>query len=176
MPDGFVFHVKLFGVFCGVGVLLNALPRTAMPCIQPVIVARGNAARVGVDDLPGAAVDALSWSRFHEALQPLRDAGKLGAIVVQFQNPFWPSSANRRIVEGVRRRLDGALQIALELRCRGWSVEAELPGTLAWMRSQRPHLARRRRRPQARRRRSPTARRRALRPARRSSGCSSLCT
>ena len=135
VPDGFVFHVKLFGLFCGVGVPLNALPRTVreMPCMAAV-VARGNAARVGVDDLPGAAVDAL-WARFHEALQPLRDAGKLGAIVVQFQNSFWPSSANRRIVEGVRRRLDGALQIALELRCRGWFAEAELPGTLAWMRS-----------------------------------------
>ena len=135
VPDGFVFHVKLFGLFCGVGVPLNALPRTVreMPCMA-AIVARGNAARVGVDDLPGAAVDAL-WARFHEALQPLRDAGKLGAIVVQFQNSFWPSSANRRIVEGVRRRLDGALQIALELRCRGWFAEAELPGTLAWMRS-----------------------------------------
>ena len=135
VPDGFVFHVKLFGVFCGVGVPLNALPRTVreMPCMA-AIVARGNAVRVGVDDLPGAAVDMV-WSRFHEALQPLRDAGKLGAIVVQFQNSFWPSSANRRIVEGVRRRLDGALQIALELRCRGWFAEAELPGTLAWMRS-----------------------------------------
>ena len=135
VPDGFVFHVKLFGLFCGVGVPLNALPRTVreMPCMA-AIVTRGNAARVGVDDLPGAAVDAL-WARFHEALQPLRDAGKLGAVVVQFQNSFWPGSANRRIVEGVRRRLDGALQIALELRCRGWFAEAELPGTLAWMRS-----------------------------------------
>ena len=42
VPDGFVFHVKLFGVFCGVGVPLNALPRTVreMPCMA-AIVARG---------------------------------------------------------------------------------------------------------------------------------------
>ena len=176
VPDGFVFHVKLFGLFCGVGVPLNALPRTVreMPCMA-AIVARGNAARVGVDDLPGAAVDAL-WARFHEALQPLRDARKLGAIVVQFQNSFWPSSANRRIVEGVRRRLDGALQIALELRHRGWFAEAELPGTLAWMCSlgrtslvAADDLKHETLQPDARRRDRQLGRGR-------SSGCSSRCT
>src|ERR1700704_635697 len=39
------------------------------------------------------------WDRFREGLQPLQDAGKLGAIVFQFPKWFLPSPASYRFLE-----------------------------------------------------------------------------
>ena len=147
VPDGFVFHVKLFGLFCGVGVPLNALPRTVreMPCMA-AIVARGGA-RVGVDACRAPRSTRCGPLPRGAAAAARRRQAR--AIVVQYQNSFWPSSANRRIVEGVRQRLDGALQITLgsgaAAGCGGGAAGDARVDALA-----RRHLARGRRRPQTR--------------------------
>jgi uncharacterized protein YecE (DUF72 family) len=136
VPPGFIFHVKCFGLFCGVAVQLGALPRSVreMPCMAPCIAARGsNSSRIGVDELPTAALEAL-WALFHDALRPLRDARKLGAVVVQYQNSFAPSAPNRELVEECRRRLGGSVHVALEFRNRCWFADARLEETLRWIR------------------------------------------
>src|SRR5437773_89012 len=55
------------------------------------------------------------WDRFREGLQPLQDAGKLGAIVFQFPKWFLPSPASYRFMEDLREWLPD-FRIAIEFR------------------------------------------------------------
>jgi uncharacterized protein YecE (DUF72 family) len=62
------------------------------------------------------------WDRFREGLQPLQDAGKLGAIVFQFPKWFLPSPAAYRFMEDLREWLPDS-GIAIEFRQVSWMKE-----------------------------------------------------
>src|SRR2546423_2307972 len=62
------------------------------------------------------------WDRFREGLQPLQDAGKLGAVVFQFPKWFLPSQSAYRFMEDLREGLP-AFGIAIEFRRKLWRVE-----------------------------------------------------
>ncbi len=62
------------------------------------------------------------WDRFREGLQPLQDAGKLGAIVFQFPKWFLPSPASYRFIEDLREWLPD-FGIAIEFRQKLWMTE-----------------------------------------------------
>ena len=131
-PPGFTFHVKAFGIFCHTNVPVNSLPRAIreLPCMQP----HAGVARVGLEALPAAAVDAL-WRSFHASLEPLAAAGKLGLVIFQFQSSFAPSPTNRALIAACRDRLDAQLLMAVEFRNRAWFDEAHLPMTLDFLRA-----------------------------------------
>lgn len=59
------------------------------------------------------------WDRFREGMQPLHDAGKLGAIVFQFPRWFLPSPASYRFMEDLREWLPD-FRIAIEFRQVSW--------------------------------------------------------
>src|SRR5207248_7376871 len=59
------------------------------------------------------------WDRFREGLQPLHDAGKLGAIVFQFPKWFLPSPSAYRFMEDLREWLPD-FGIAIEFRQASW--------------------------------------------------------
>lgn len=59
------------------------------------------------------------WDRFREGLQPLQDAGKLGAIVFQFPKWFLPSPNAYRFLEDLREWLPD-FGIAVEFRQASW--------------------------------------------------------
>jgi uncharacterized protein YecE (DUF72 family) len=62
------------------------------------------------------------WDRFREGLQPLHDAGKLGAILFQFPKWFLPSPASYRFMEDLREWLPD-FGIAIEFRQVSWMKE-----------------------------------------------------
>lgn len=62
------------------------------------------------------------WDRFREGLQPLQDAGKLGAVVFQFPKWFLPSAASYRFMEDLREWLPD-FGIAIEFRQVAWMKE-----------------------------------------------------
>src|SRR5256884_9104449 len=62
------------------------------------------------------------WDRFRAGLQPLQDAGKLGAIVFQFPKWFLPSPASYRFMEDLREWLPD-FRIAIEFRQASWLKE-----------------------------------------------------
>ena len=62
------------------------------------------------------------WDRFREGLQPLQDAGKLGAIVFQFPKWFLPSPASYRFMEDLREWLPD-FGISIEFRQALWMKE-----------------------------------------------------
>jgi uncharacterized protein YecE (DUF72 family) len=62
------------------------------------------------------------WDRFRDGLQPLQDAGKLGAVVFQFPKWFLPSQSAYRFMEDLREWLPD-FGIAIEFRQVSWMKE-----------------------------------------------------
>ena len=78
-PDGFTFNIKAFSMLTGHPTKVSAIykdlrPETEKKNVYPA-------------DLPPQAYEEI-WSRFLSALDPLVEAGKLGALLFQFP-PWW---------------------------------------------------------------------------------------
>jgi uncharacterized protein YecE (DUF72 family) len=72
-------------------------------------------------------VDALL-----EAVEPLEQAGKLGAFLLQLTPAFSPHEHDLDELTGLIERL-APRQLALELRHRGWVKEKRVEQTLGWL-------------------------------------------
>jgi uncharacterized protein YecE (DUF72 family) len=72
------------------------------------------------------------WDRFREGLQPLQDAGKLGAIVFQFPKWFLPSPSAYRFMEDLREWLPD-FGIAIEFRQALWMKESRRERVLEFL-------------------------------------------
>ncbi len=123
-PEDFVIHVKAFGVLTRHPVKLEQLPpdlRDGMP-----VDARGRV------DRPPREQRASVFRRFHEMLEPLRTAGKLGGIL--FQLPpyvvFRPSSLE--YLEWAQAELRGDLML-VEFRHRSWLEDENQAETLRFL-------------------------------------------
>jgi probable DNA metabolism protein len=126
-PDGFTFDVKAHGLMTGHTADLRRLPdwlRRALP--------RASGERVWGRALPEALLDEV-WVRFLHALEPLREAGKLGAILLQFPRWFTPSRDSAEWLRRARERL-GEIPGAVELRQRDWMNDRLADRTLGLLR------------------------------------------
>jgi len=129
-PDGFTFDVKAHALMTGQPSEVSRLPkelRAALPA------ALANKARVYASELPAEVRDAV-WSSFLEALIPLRDTGRLGAILLQFPRWVVPSRSNAELIANARSRLAG-WRAAVELRNRAWFDERTRHRTLEFLRN-----------------------------------------
>jgi len=81
------------------------------------------------------APDALdeAWLRFTDALTPLEEAGKLGAVLLQYPPWFTTKRANREELGRARERL-GATRASVELRSPTWFSPDDLDRTLGTLR------------------------------------------
>lgn len=125
-PEDFLFNVKAFRALTG-----HQTPRRALP---PDILRALNLPAEGppvyANKLPPEIVDEL-WRRYLEALEPLRTAGKLGALHFQFPPWFTAKRESYDYLLEVRRRLADYL-VAVEFRHRSWMTESQRPATLAF--------------------------------------------
>jgi uncharacterized protein YecE (DUF72 family) len=80
----------------------------------------------------GPAVTDEAWQRFSAALEPLRSAGKLGAILLQFP-PWFPISKARRdyIVASAERAAPD--RVCVEFRNRTWMTPDNQEETLGFL-------------------------------------------
>lgn len=114
-PDDFVFDIKAFALMTGHAAETKRLPdwlRRALPRSMA-----GNE-RIYAKDLPTKVVDDV-WQRFQHALTPLRDAGKLGPILLQFPRWFAPTRESADALRTARERL-GESCAAVEFRNPDW--------------------------------------------------------
>jgi uncharacterized protein YecE (DUF72 family) len=123
-PEDFVMHVKAFGVLTRHPVKLEQLPpdlRDGMP-----VDARGRV------DRPKREQRAAVFERFHEALEPLRAAGKLGGILFQLPQyvTFKPYSFD--YLEWAQEQLGGDLML-VEFRHRSWLEDENRAETLRFL-------------------------------------------
>ena len=90
-------------------------------------------ARLYAKDLPDELRDDV-WAWFADGLEPLKDAGQLGSILLQYPRWFFTSSENRdAIEEAVGRLREAGMTGAVEFRSATWFNEKNLERTLVFL-------------------------------------------
>lgn len=126
-PEGFIFNVKAFRLFTGHQTSPAVLHKDLQLALGP------NAPRMlYYQDTPGEIRDEL-WKRFVEALAPLRQAGKLGAVHFQFAPWLLRNRNGMAHVRHCVERMPGHL-LAVEFRNKSWFDGDKLEQTLAFER------------------------------------------
>jgi uncharacterized protein YecE (DUF72 family) len=123
-PDGFVMHVKAFGVMTRHPVKIDQLPpdlRDEAPADQ-----RGRIER------PSREFRAEIFSRFLDALEPLRSAGKLGGLLFQFPPYVVPKESSLDYLAWAREQV-GDDRMLVEFRHRAWYEEDQREETLRFL-------------------------------------------
>ena len=128
-PDAFTFDVKAHALMTGQPSEVNRLPRELREAL-PADLARRQ--RIYATDLPDAIRDEV-WRSFLQALAPLRDAGRLGAILMQYPKWVVPSRESAALIEDAARRLEG-WSAAVEFRHRLWLEDRLRERTLGLLR------------------------------------------
>jgi uncharacterized protein YecE (DUF72 family) len=112
-PDGFTFNVKAFSLFTQ-----HPTPVRALPTDLREAAGQAGKDRVYLKDVdPDVAGQA--WDRFLAALEPLREAGKLGAILLQFPPWFPISRANKEYIVACADRA-APRRVCVEFRNHTW--------------------------------------------------------
>lgn len=114
-PDGFTFDVKAFALMTGQPSEVKRLPKDIRESLPEALRAKP---RVYAEHMPAELVDEV-WARFLDAIRPLHDAGKLGAVLLQFPRWIVPSKKAAALIEDAARRL-GDVPAAVELRNHRW--------------------------------------------------------
>lgn len=128
-PAGFTFNVKAHALMTGQPTEVARLPKEIKAALPEALAKK---TRVYAADLPDSILDGV-WYLFLDALEPLRDSGKMGALLLQFPKWVAPTRESAAIIEDARRRLEG-WQVAVEFRNRAWLEQRLRDRTLALLR------------------------------------------
>ena len=140
-PPGFVFHVKAFGMMTRHPVRAEQLP--------PDLRAEAPVDDRGRVDHPSRELRGEVFTRFRAALEPLREAGKLGGILMQFPSYITRKQASLEYLEWAKERLGGD-EMMVEFRHRSWLEPEHAQDTLAFLRCARGDVCHGRRAPHRR--------------------------
>jgi uncharacterized protein YecE (DUF72 family) len=123
-PDGFTFNIKAFSMLTGHPTKVSAIYKDLRP--------ETDKKNVYPADLPPQAYEEI-WSRFLSALDPLVEAGKLGALLFQFP-PWWGIRRdNKDYLREVAARCR-PLRPAFEFRNASWFDGDNAEETLEFLR------------------------------------------
>ena len=114
-PPDFTMNVKAYSLLTGHPTRPESLWPDLREAIKPEHVAKRNVYAAHLDD------DAVeeAWRRFEAALEPLRRAGKLGAVLLQYPDWFTAKRSSRQQLAAVRERWPD-LPLCVELRSPTW--------------------------------------------------------
>jgi uncharacterized protein YecE (DUF72 family) len=124
-PDGFTFDVKLHQLLSRHSTPLKLLP--AMLQRQAEVDAKGKVKLT--PELEGAMIE-----QFLRPIEILRDARKLGALLLQLSPAFSPKRHQLNELDDLLGALEGN-QVAIELRNRNWVEGDQLKSTLDFLRA-----------------------------------------
>ena len=116
-PEGFIFHIKVYGVMTGHAVD----PRTLPPDILAEVPHSDRSQRAVFVKAPRLV--ELITDRFIEALYPLLSRGKLGVMVYQFPPWFTYKPENLDFILA-RKAVLGRYKMAVEFRHGSWYTPA----------------------------------------------------
>lgn len=119
-PAHFTFHVKAHALMTGQPTEVARLPESLVDALPAALAAKP---RLYAKDLPLVLHDAV-WAHFIDALSPLREAGKLGGILLQYPRWFLPTPENKDLLAESAARLAG-IPATVELRNRLWFRSVE---------------------------------------------------
>jgi uncharacterized protein YecE (DUF72 family) len=121
-PKGFTFNIKAFS-------LLTQHPTKTEAIYKDLDVP--DKRNVYAKDLKAEVLDEV-WDRFLSALQPLHDAGKLGALLFQFPPWFIIGRKNRDYILECAKR-SAPVPILVEFRHKSWLSDRNRDETLEFL-------------------------------------------
>src|SRR5216110_1403730 len=123
-PNDFVMHVKAFGLMTRHPVKLESLP--------PDLRDEAPTDDKGRVERPSREFRGEVFRRFLEALEPLRETGKLGGILFQFPSYVVHKPVSFEYLEWAQEQLRGA-EMLVEFRHRSWLEEDVRAEVLAFL-------------------------------------------
>jgi len=123
-PNGFVMHVKAFGLMTRHPVKLESLP--------PDLREEAPTDDKGRVERPSREFRGEVFRRFLEALEPLRSAGKLGGILFQFPSYVVYKDRSLEYLQWAREQL-GDDEMLVEFRHVSWLDDEHRDGTLRFL-------------------------------------------
>ena len=127
-PKGFIFNIKAFSLFTQHPTRIAALPKDLRPAAEKA--SKGKASVYLKDVDPEVASQA--WERFLSALEPLRQTGRLGAILFQFPQWFPIGRARKDYIVWCAERV-APRQVCIEFRNKTWMSEQNREETLTFL-------------------------------------------
>ena len=127
-PDGFVMNFKAFATLTTHHTDPKRLPKEIREALPKEALAKK---RVYPKDFPADARAEL-FARYWVGLEPLRKAGKLGAILLQYPEWFAISRANKDEIVNARELLPDD-RLAVEFRNATWMSERNRAETLSFL-------------------------------------------
>ncbi len=135
-PGSFVFDIKAHALMTGQPTEVARLPKAIREELSSELTGKK---RIYRKQMPAELLDAV-YMQFREALEPLIEAGKLGAVFVQFPKWVFPSNEARELILETRQRLD--LPIAVEFRHGSWFNEKNAERTVKFLQDNKiPYVA-----------------------------------
>jgi uncharacterized protein YecE (DUF72 family) len=125
-PAGFTFNVKAFRLLTQ-----HPTPVKALPADLREAAAKTGKERVYLKDVDPELADQ-AWERFLAALEPLRGAGKLGALLFQYPPWFPISRASKEYILACAQRA-APRRVCVEFRNRTWMSEKNQRETLDFL-------------------------------------------
>jgi uncharacterized protein YecE (DUF72 family) len=133
-PPDFTFDVKAHALLTGQPTETRRLPKALRDELPPDVREKP---RLYAKDLP-EPLRAEAWRSFAEGLEPLRAAGQLGAVFLQYPRWFFTSSENRDAIREAKSRLaEQGLPVAVEFRNATWFNEKNVERTLRFLEEER---------------------------------------
>ncbi|MEP6691795.1 MAG: DUF72 domain-containing protein [Gemmatimonadaceae bacterium] len=129
-PPEFVFNVKANALMTGQPSEVSRLPKELREALPQSLA---ESKRIYAKDLPPELYDAV-WAVFLDAMEPLRAAGKLGAVLLQYPRWFLPNRASDNAILDAVRRL-GRVRGAVEFRNARWFAPERAEHTLEFLTS-----------------------------------------
>ena len=124
-PAGFTFNIKAFSLLTGHPTRVSSIYKDLRPETDKKNVYPGDLAPQAYEEI---------WTRFLSALDPLVEAGKLGALLFQFPPWFGIRKSNKEYMLEVASRCK-PLRAVFELRNASWFEGANRNETLDFLRA-----------------------------------------
>jgi uncharacterized protein YecE (DUF72 family) len=118
-PAGFTMNVKAYSLLTGHPTRAESLWPDIKDAVTPDHAGKRNVYPSHLQ--PDALEEA--WVRFDHALRPLNEAGKLGAVLMQYPEWFTAKRSNRDEVAAIRRRWPD-MPVCVEFRSPTWLTTA----------------------------------------------------
>jgi uncharacterized protein YecE (DUF72 family) len=127
-PPDFTFDIKAHALMTGQPTETARLPKAIR---QELPAELADKKRIYARDLPDELRDAV-WAMFLDGLEPLRESGQLGSILLQYPRWFFPIGQSRDEILEAKERLGGQ-PVAVELRNASWFNEKNSERTLRFL-------------------------------------------
>jgi uncharacterized protein YecE (DUF72 family) len=127
-PPDFLFDAKAHALMTGQPTETKRLPKDLRAALPEDLQAKP---RLYARDLPAELQDEV-WRLYLAGLEPLRAAGQLGSVLLQFPKWFFPTGESRDLILEARGRL-GEIRFAVEFRSETWFNEKNRDRTLRFL-------------------------------------------